>query len=281
MMRIRILGPGFLAVLAACMLLAASASAGEYNLKMLPEIGRCVKVGGGGEYKGARCIRSEPGVGKYNWLSGPGAKKNFSGTLQEPIDLETHGAGASMLNCNSAEAEGEYTGPKNLKVTKLVFHGCTVGGKTCQNEAGSTMGEVSAKELDGELGFISHPKRLKVGWDLKPASGSNLASFECGATEVLGKSTGNGIARELQGSVIGRIEPIDRMVSEYAAVYELKKGAQFPERFEGGVKDTLTTIVGEALPGTGKTSEPSTLFVRDTFKNGEALEVLGKCIGAC
>jgi hypothetical protein len=280
MTRMRILGPGLLAVLAASGLLAASASAGEYNLKLLPEIGRCIKVGAGGEFRGVRCLRSEPGAGNYSWFSGPGEKKKFSGTLKEPITLETHGAGSAVISCGSAEAEGEYTGPKNLKVTKLVFHGCA-GAAPCENEVGSTVGEIGAKELEGELGFISHPKRLKVGWDLKSASGSNLASFECGATELSGKSLGNGIKRELQGSVIGRIEPLNRMIPEYALADELKKGVQFPERFEKGVKDTLTTLVGEKPPGTGKTSEATTFVARDLIKNEEPLEVLGRCVGAC
>ena len=279
MRRSRILGSGLLGLLAAGALLATSASASEYNLKMLPEIGRCVRVGSHSEFRGPRCSRSEPGVGRYAWISGLSAKNKYTGTLRGPIELGTHSSTTSV-NCSSATFEGEYTGPKNLTITNLVLTGCQSSGAKCETGVGSTGGEISANELDGELGFISHPKKLKLGWDLKPASGSTLASFECAATELSGKSLGGGIPRELQGSVIGKIEPIDHMTSEYAIVFLLVRGAQFPEKFEGGVKDTLTTQLGEKPPAMGKTRIATTFIARAFIKGEEAVELLGKCVGA-
>jgi hypothetical protein len=268
-------GLGLLGAIALSAVLTPSALAGEYNLHARPEIGRCVLVGRGGEFRGNRCTHSEPGHGKYNWFSGPGAKPHFTSTFSF-FQLK---AGATVILCKTATSQGEYTGPKNLKVAKLVLTGCerNVSGieALCQNEAGSTNGEITFKELEGELAYISHPKHLKVGWDLKAASGANLATFECGgANETLGKSLGTGTTRELQGSVIGRAELLNKPTGEVAVAYETKGGAQLPEHFEGGVKDTLTTLVGS-----GKTPAATTLEGRDPLKGEEALEILAKCGG--
>jgi hypothetical protein len=138
-------------------------------------------------------------------------------------------------------------------VTKLIFSGCAESpskGITsdCQN-SGSLNGEIQANQLVGELGFIKktkNKKKTKVGVDLKPASGSSLASFECGgANEISGKGTGTGTARVLEGSVIGQIATINTMTSTNTVTYAASGGTQAPEFFEGGVKDTLT-MNGEA-----------------------------------
>ena len=53
---------GLLCVLAVVAVFAANAFASEYNLKMRPEIGRCIKVGAHGEFRGARCTLLRPPV---------------------------------------------------------------------------------------------------------------------------------------------------------------------------------------------------------------------------
>jgi hypothetical protein len=271
----RMLGLGLLGALALTVAVAPSASGSEYNLHALPEIGRCAKVGKGGEYRGSKCIRSEPAHGNFNWFSGAGAKKHFVASFKA-FRLKSSG---NQITCASGTAEGEYTGPKNFRVPKLVLQGCqqsiAFGAEGfCQN-SGATNGEITTKELEGDLGFISHPKKLKMGWDLKPVSESNLVVFECGgANEVLGKSLGTGVTRELQGSVIGKVEPIDKMSGEQAVFYEATGTTQTPQHFEGGVKDTLTTLVGPS-----KTPEATALEGRNGFKNEEALEILGRCAG--
>ena len=270
---------GFASVLVIGAVFASTASGSEYNLKMLPEVGRCKFVGQPhGEFRGKKCTVSEPGRGGWEWLSGPGAKPKFTSVVKPPIEFVTSSA-TTTIKCTSGTAEGEYTSPKNLKLSKLVLEGCGGGEGQCQNEVGSTLGEISFKELEGTLGFISHPRKLKIGWDLKPLSGENLATFECGATALMGKSAGNGIPRELQGSVIGRTEPFDKMVTSDAIVFSLFKGKQQYEKFEGGVKDTLITQLGEKLPGKGKTPIATKLVARFAVANEEALAVLGKCTG--
>ena len=138
----------------------------------------------------------------------------------------------------------------------------------CQN-IGSSNGEIESKELTGELGFIKKGKTTQVGVDLKAASESDMAMFECGgANETTGKGTGKGRLRELQGSVIGKAAKLNAMVSENTTTYAVKKGKQVPEAFEGGVKDTLITVVGVEKAG-----EPTTLLTLEAIKNEEPIEI--------
>ena len=278
MRHVRRTGLGLVAAVALGVPLAPSALGAEYNLHALPEIGRCVRVGkGAGEFRGGVCTQGKPKA-RYAWHSGPGANKLFTGTFGT-TRLNTAG---DEISCLGATAEGEFTGPKTLTVKKLVLEACELSAVTgaarfCQNSMG-TNGVINANELVGELGFISRakPKRPIVGIDLKPASGSNLALFECGgANEPLGKSLGNGTTRELQGSVVGKIEPIDAMGSDLAVPFEAVGASQSPEALEGGVKDTLTTLVGMS-----KTAEATVLRGVWHLKSQEPLEVLAKCKGA-
>jgi hypothetical protein len=261
-------------------MLCGDAAAVESNLKMLPEVGRCVRVEGGkAEFRSVKCSRSEPGVGPYAWLSGPGPKRKFTAKTGM-IKLQSAG---NVITCPGGTGEGEYTGPKNLKFTTLVLEGCQQSAKSgiesfCQNELGSNNGQIAFKELEGVLGFISHPRKLKVGWDLKPVAGANLAALECGGASATGKSVGTGIKREVQGSVVGRVLPLGTASFEYAVTYQVAKGgAQYPERLEGGVRDTLTALV-EAKAGE-KTPEATVLLSELKLRDEEALEVLGKCVG--
>jgi hypothetical protein len=73
----------------------------------------------------------------------------------------------------------------------------------------------TSMELAGELGYIKRGSKPKIGVDLKAASESDMAMFECGgANETTGKGAGTGTLRELQGSVIGKAGKLDAMVKE-------------------------------------------------------------------
>jgi hypothetical protein len=268
-------------VLAVVGVFAASAFASEYNLKMRPEIGRCIKVGSPhGEFRGSKCTLSQA-KGKFAWFSGPGAKPKFVGVVNEGLKVEALGFPAASLGCSkNGVIEGEYTGPKNLTITKLVLTGCGSGEGSCQTGAGSTHGELSFEELNAEIGYISHPKKLKIGWLIQPKSGSNLAKFECGGEIVAEKSLGNGVPKELQGAVIARVEPLDRMQKAFAVVAEIKHGLQEPTKFEGKPHVGLSLIKGEKLPGMGKTTFSATLSARTSLTGEEPFEVLGRCNGA-
>jgi hypothetical protein len=257
---------------------ATIASAAEYELQNPPEFGRCVKVAPKtGAYKGGHCITLAPGKGRYDWQPAPGAKPKFTGLLEATV-LNGTGAGKPTISCEFGEAEGEYTGPKTLALKKLVLSDCQkAGAKTpleswCQN-IGSFRGEVSTKELTGELGYIEHVgKKTKVGLDLKPTTGKALAMFECGGAEetvpMVEIGTGTGTLYEVEGSVIGRIKRLNRPVTENIVTYAVNSGAQVPEKFEGGVKDTLTLLAGLT-----KTAEPATLATIAEVESEEAIEV--------
>src|SRR4029077_2568573 len=130
----------------------------EYNLKMLPEVGRCKQVGRGGEFRRGGGVQGEA-TGTWDWFSGPGAKPKFTGTAKGRYALALHGAGPSAsVVCQAVEAAGEYTGPKNLKAT-LTFTTCTSGEGPCQNKVTSPAGQVATEPLVGELGFILRAKK--------------------------------------------------------------------------------------------------------------------------
>jgi len=252
---------------------AATASAAA------PEFGKCVAVAPHtGEFIGAKCLSPAAGDrGGYDWQPAPGAAPKFTLTI-EGIVLKSAGR---EIKCESSEGEGEYTGPKTVAISKLLLKNCRLVGveppfaSFCQN-VGAFRGEVTANELVGELGIIqagAPPKPPKVGLDLTPKSGSSLASFECGgASEVTEHGMGTGTLLELEGSVIGRVKPINRaLLDEEFVTFATSGGAQLPEQFEGGAKDTLTELVGLF-----KTPEAATLKGLLEFVNAEPVEVKGK-----
>src|SRR5436305_10056691 len=108
--------------------LASSALASEYEVKALPEVGRCVKVATGtGTYEGSKCVTVETGnKGKYDFQPLTTAlaevqKPTFS-VLGTEVVLTT--AGAPTITCITGAISGEYTGPKSSS-EKAVFDGCT------------------------------------------------------------------------------------------------------------------------------------------------------------
>jgi alpha-tubulin suppressor-like RCC1 family protein len=202
----------------------------------LPELGRCVKVAGKGAYKYNGCVIPAPGhTGNFEWEPGPGEKPGFEANSQEAI-LQT--VGGTRISCGPSEVAGSWTGAKTATVT-LTLRGCSnlSTKKLCQSNP-SQQSEISGT-AEGELGFISTGgTKPKVGLDLKPKSPStSILSFTCGGPpgEIGGE------AWSVEGSVIGEIKPIDRMKLEYKLVYAARNGKQIPERFEGGLKDTLIT----------------------------------------
>ena len=246
----------------------------------LPEFGRCVKAARKmGEYSSVHCDLQRS-KGKDDWLPGPGPKNKFSSAFSG-VALETAGASKVQITCSAGRGEGEYTGSRTLTVKKIVLSGCAEApskGLTSECQGiDSTNGEIEFKELDGELGYVqvvANPVREeeKVGIDLKAASGSTIASFECGgANETLGKGSGTGTLRELEGSVIGNVADTHNMTSSNTTIYQVTGGAQAPERFEDGIPDTLTTLVGLA-----KSAERTTLAATEAVSNEEPLEVRAK-----
>ncbi|HEY4895677.1 MAG TPA: hypothetical protein VII01_06285 [Solirubrobacteraceae bacterium] len=233
----------------------------------IPEVGRCVRVANGaGAYRGSSCItHANVGAGKYEWMPATeGEKQKFTGSGNAVVVLST---GHATLRCVVANINGEYTGAKTAKV-EIEFQACTnAAGTQCQTSQ-AAISEIKTVPLEAELGFIKNqPPSIKVGLDLKPKSPlPALAIYECGSlTETA----------HIEGSVIAQIKPIDKMTTESNLLFKVTRaGAQVPESFEGGPKDTLSTTF---MTGLESTTAPSTLSMsEETGTNANALEIKAK-----
>ena len=213
---------------------AATATAAEYEVEGLPEFGRCVPASPpkSGEYFGARCIKPAAGKGSYNWLPGPGAKPKFEATASL-TKLET--VGKYAIACSSGSYLGEYKTPKTVSLT-IGLVGCLdqQTGKKCQTNPAKEA-EIETT-VPGELGFIKGGAKPQVGLDLKPEA---PILFTCGSgppAEIPPEVS----TLTLEGSVIGVIRPPNSMRSIFKLIYTATAGKQVPEKFEEGLKDTLT-----------------------------------------
>jgi hypothetical protein len=253
---LRMVGVTVLAVAAVAATGVASAAAAP------PEWGRCEAAVGGktGEYKNAKCTAPAGGTGLFNWAPEPTGKAKFA-TVGEKVGLET--TGKRRIICGESVSDGSYTGPKTATVT-LMLVGCNLEGTAtrCQTNPAKE-GEIEAS-LEAELGFITGGSRPVVGVALKPKAPSTVwAAFSCvklPETPVL-----SGV---IEGSVIGRIKPLNRMTAEYAEIYSAAAGVQAVQQFEGGAKDTLTV---KLLEGLTTTTEEIGLRQRVALEN-EGLE---------
>jgi hypothetical protein len=202
----------------------------------LPEIGRCVKLVSGGAYAGAspRCVVPSPThEGHFEWIPGPGRRPKFTDTLAAPA-FET--IAGHKLDCATGAVEGEYAGTKAETIDRLTLRECVdVNTSTsCQSDPLQTGVIESSVPLRGELGFIKSGDRPSVGWELEAqAPAQPLASFECGPIT-------NPIVRMLEGRVIARATPIDKMVSSAELLFRQTGGKQIPESFEAGGRSFLT-----------------------------------------
>jgi hypothetical protein len=234
-----------------------------------PEWGQCVVWMGGnhtGGYTNRACtVHSGTHTGLYEWVPAPNAKPGFTG-LGEAISLQT--AGKRTITCASANAEGSYTGAKTEKDI-LTFVGCQtkLGAESVQCRSNPAKeGELESNELTGELGFYNLNGKKLVGVDLKPTNGGVMWTFTCGeASKKL-------VSETIEGSVIGRIGPVNGMVGEFKVVYtQSAAGKQAIQSFEGGGKDTLSTTLVEGLEPP-KTEETS-LKMKYVQTNEETLEI--------
>jgi alpha-tubulin suppressor-like RCC1 family protein len=236
----------------------------------LPELGRCVKVPSGGAYRGTspRCVAlSSTHKGHFEWLPGPGPNSKFRDDLSQPM-LET--VDKHKVDCVAALLEGEYTGPKTETISHLTLDACldVTPNTRCQSNPLKEGVIESSVPLEGDLGFILGGEKPSVGWDLEPKPpATSLVSFVCGS----GVSTA---AVALEGSVIGRLTPINQMVLTFELLYKQSGGKQIPELFEGGARDVLILAT---TPFTGATtSEQAGLKSKDVRTGEGLLEIKAK-----
>jgi hypothetical protein len=224
---------------------AATAFAAAQASAALPEVGRCVAKPGG-KYKYSGCvITASAGTGKFEFEAGAGPKPKFEALVNVP-KMET--AGGKKVSCSSGLVSGEWTGANTASVI-LEFQGCgnaKAGGGAVSCSTSPTGGSIKTEmALEGVLGFIKGGGTLKpvVGLDLKPKSPSTeLMTFFCGQPIVEPPAS----TWTVEGSVIGRITPVNSMRTEEKLTYAATLGKQAIEMFEGGAKDVLSAkIVNE------------------------------------
>ena len=164
---------------------------------------------------------------------GPGSKPKLIAESQRS-ETRNRRQSESQL-CGSAELDGEWTGSKN-GVGDGRIQGLSVTGKGLRNNPSKPNEILTEEPVEGELGFIEQGEKPKVGVDLKPkAGGTTLLEFTCGGPpEVTFPERWT-----VEGSVIGRIRPVDAMKSTFQLLYKAAAGKQAVEKFETGLKDTL------------------------------------------
>jgi hypothetical protein len=262
-----------LALVVGGLAVCSSASASVYEVRSLPEVGRCVKVATGtGEFKGGLCITPEKAGGlrgKYNWVQANATENlTFEGG---GINVKLATAGHPTIICVVANVKGTLTGPKTASA-EIELQGCSNPlGETCHSAGAEN--QIKSLPLETELGFIKNELRegkryVKVGMDFKAQTPlTQMFVYECG--------TESSTSATIEGSVIVADKPMDKMSLENKLFFHVlyPKGTQDPEKFEGGVKDTLTT---KFTTGIETTTASSTLDVKEyTGKYSVPLEVKG------
>jgi hypothetical protein len=252
--------------------MSGAASATEYPLTGLPEVGRCVNVGSGGLYKFGNCVKTDPAQnGKWEWEPGPGAKGKFEASLISEAKLET--VGHKTISCGPSDIIGQWQDGKKASVN-LAFHGCqeikTHNPCTTPEVGPQKTSEIKTIEpLEGELGFISGKggTKPKIGIDLKSSGAAPMLTFTCKE-----EPAGAPESWTVEGSVIGQVKPINRMRLESKAIFLATAGKQVPEKFEEGVTDVPIAKYGSPLPSTTENAgftlreEPNTILVENEDK---------------
>jgi alpha-tubulin suppressor-like RCC1 family protein len=248
----------------------------------LPEIGRCVKVTApNGTYSDGACTKLATGeLGKkYVWIPvSQTEKQTFSGS---GLATTLTTAGHSTIKCITADFSGEWTGPKTASVT-VILEGCTnAQNQQCQTilNQGNTKAEIALFAVEGELGFIKYEEvegklLLAVGLDLRPHPVPPGARREFGTYECTGSSEKG----HIEGSVIGKITPIDKMTTTSNLLYLARSnGEQKPESFQGSPPDTLFTTFTSGLEEAVTGSGASSLNVKEyKGSNAAPLEIKAK-----
>jgi len=260
-----------------------SASAVVYPLTGLPEIGRCVKASTPltGEFVGAKCIQKQKThEGEYNWAPGPGEKPGAKVRLLGSQTLET--TGGHKIGCQFIFLEeGQVTSGKELTFKKITMQGCIMVGTTfrCYFPDPTDTGTIEAEgPFKGEIGFIPGSKLANspwVGLDVKPESESTKTwvEFVCGEPSVPPVDQ-----VKLEGSVIGRVKPLDRMVENNAfeLSYKQSAGVQIPTAFKEGVEDVLTQVTTPILKPLEQKTEQVGLAAPGEIVLEESLEIRNK-----
>lgn len=221
---VRIMGLCIIVAFALAVVGAASASAS------LPAVYECAKVAGGKYEKG--CTK-EGGKGGYELREGVGKGKVFKGKGGRAT-LHTPTLGAS-IGCKSFKDEGKVTGPKEGAKVVATFSDCETLAKKCTS-SGQKAGTIKTFDLKSGLGYIDAAEH-RVGADLSPESGKELANFSC-----------EGLTVVVEGSVIGEVTPVNVFTKTATYTFETVGGLQKYKKLEGMPEDVLEATIGGGGP---------------------------------
>lgn len=224
-----------------------------------PEFGRCVKIGGGGEFTTASCqVESPSATGAYEWVPGVGVG-GFTTTIKAGtfVKLET-ATSKEKVTCTGENGSGEVTGAKTVGNVTISFTGCESLGGKCTTP-GAAEGELQSATLEGTLGVEKITEKagketLHAALALYPLERSGpFLEYTCDTTSGLAV---------IDGSLIS---PVVGGKTTKTTTFKLvaSGGRQKPESFEGGLREVLTNSLSEQVG----------ISLSATQANEEAVEV--------
>jgi len=173
--------------------------------------------------------------------------KAFTSTSKASL-FET--VGANKTKCSADTNSGAITGPQSGEI-KIVFTGCKLGKTPC-NTLGVPPGTIATSLLSMRIGYINKAKK-EVGADLVEPAGLPILEYGCGSSVFV----------HVVGSVIGRITPINKLVTP-SGVFKLKfaqaLGVQKIPSLEASPVDILESSFGGPFEVTGLASTDAILF---------------------
>jgi hypothetical protein len=166
-----------------------------------------------------------------------------------------------LWSSNGITGTGEITGSKEVSNLVLTYHEIH-SNAPCTNGSGSLV----TNKLSGHLGYINKAK-TEVGLLIEPTT-QPIAS--CSEIRFPGEVT----KRELRGSWIGRIGPVNVKTESMSLTYKAVAGSQEPEKFEaelgnhhlewaevGGASETMFDHGAESLSHLQKNEEAVALTI--------------------
>lgn len=164
----------------------------------------------------------------------------FTGSGGEgTLETITVGGVVRTVTCTASTSSGEISSGTTAKNIKVSLTGCTltapVGSKLTCTSSKANSGEIQTVTLKGTL-FYLVAGSSEVGVDLKPESGTTVATFTCGGVETLTVKEG----------VIGKLTPVNTLTNSFTLTFSQISGKQSPETYLSAsgcaaTKETLTT----------------------------------------
>jgi hypothetical protein len=203
----------------------------------------------------ALCVAAVFGTSAAEVATASGALPEFTAPFPKAFTATSKGSlletvGGKKTKCSADSAFGELTGPQSGVMT-IVFAGCKLNKVPC-NTPGLTPGSIATNLLSMKIYYINKAKKV-VGIDLVEAAGLPFLEYGCGTA----------VFATVQGSVVGKIKPRNKLVTPsetFKLVFKQSLGIQEISNLEGGPIDILETSFGGPFETTGLKSTDQILF---------------------